>query len=226
MRRSPSISTAAPATARPSPTRSATTGAAGRWRPAEGPRFGGRARPAARDGQRLRDGWQLRRLYDELDRGRCPDSSSAWSSTMASSTPARWPTRPRNCGSTNGSTAAIPITRRRRVREMEPGQLRHKWKTPQLVDHKRERFPHPLHAGDRRVHRASAPQHSVAPAGLPRREPLGAEAEELGAVVRRGVRLDGPLDGAGRAGAGGCAWRRGGAEPDGAGGVSCSRHIG
>ena len=41
------------------------------------------------------------------------------------------------------------------------------WKTPQLVITSRERFPHPLHAGHRRLHRAPAPQHPVAAAGLP-----------------------------------------------------------
>ena len=59
---------------------------------------------------------------------------------------------------------------------------------PELEDaaagrHQREGLPHPLHAGDRRLHRAPAPQHPVAAADLPGREPLGAEAEELGAMV-------------------------------------------
>ena len=62
-------------------------------------------------------------------------------------------------------------------------------------DHQRERLPHPLHAGDRRLHRAPAPQHPVAAAGLPGREPLGAEAEELDPMVRRGVRLAGAMAG-------------------------------
>ena len=57
------------------------------------------------------------------------------------------------------------------------------WKTPQLVDHQREGLPHSLHAGDRRLHRAPAPRHPVAAADLPGREPLGAEAEELGPMV-------------------------------------------
>ena len=71
------------------------------------------------------------------------------------------------------------------------------WKTPQLVDHQREGLPNSLHAGDRGLHRAPAPQHPVAAADLPGREPLGAEAEELGSVVRRGLRLDAPWLGEG-----------------------------
>ena len=50
-------------------------------------------------------------------------------------------------------------------------------------DHQREGLPHPLHAGPRRLHRAPAPQYPVASARLPRREPLGAEAEELDPMV-------------------------------------------
>ena len=58
-----------------------------------------------------------------------------------------------------------------------------RWKTPQLVITSRERLPHSLHARDRRLHRAPAPQHPVAAAGVPGREPLGAEAEELDRMV-------------------------------------------
>ena len=50
-------------------------------------------------------------------------------------------------------------------------------------DHRREGFPHPLHAGPRRLHRAPAPRHPVAAARLPGREPLGAEAEEFDPMV-------------------------------------------
>ena len=62
-------------------------------------------------------------------------------------------------------------------------------------DHRREGLPHPLHPGARRLHRAPAARHPVAAAGQSGREPLGAQAEELAAMVSRGDRLDGSLDG-------------------------------
>ena len=87
-----------------------------------------------------------------------------------------------------------------RVREMEPGQLRARtgrrrsWSITSEKD-----FRIPYTQGHRRLHRAPAPQHPVAAAGLPGREPLGAEAEELDPMVRRGVRLDGAMAGTGAA---------------------------
>ena len=62
-------------------------------------------------------------------------------------------------------------------------------------DHRREGLSHSLFAGPRQLHRAPAPRHAVEAAGLPRREPLGAEAEELDPMVWRGAGLAGTLDG-------------------------------
>ena len=68
-----------------------------------------------------------------------------------------------------------------------------KWKTPMLVITGEKDYPHPLYAGPGQLHRAPAPRHSVEAAGLPGREPLGAEAQELDPMVWRGVRVDGPV---------------------------------
>ena len=81
------------------------------------------------------------------------------------------------------------------VREVEPGQLRRRVEDADAGDHRREGFPHPLHAGAGELHRAPAARHPVAAAGVPEREPLGAEAEELAAMVWRGAGLDGQVDG-------------------------------
>jgi hypothetical protein len=112
MPRSPSISTARPATARPSPTASTRIGAASRCRTCNS--------AWCRRGQ----GWRRRSLQRLRRRGSYggymmnwiegsgPMRSSASSSTMACSMPAPWPMKPTSCGSTNGNMAATPISRR------------------------------------------------------------------------------------------------------------------
>ena len=141
-------------------------------------------RPAARRQPRLRARRLLRRLHDELDRG-------PLARPVQMHRPARRRVRrPRHGLRDRGAVVRRMGARRPsllrgagRVREMEPGQLRTELEDAAAGDHQRERLPHPLHAGHRGVHRAAAPQHPVAAAGLPRREPLGAEAEELGPMV-------------------------------------------
>src|SRR4030095_4956006 len=59
--------------------------------------------------------------------------------------------------------------------------------------HRREGLPHPLYPGDRQLHRLAASRHSIAPAGQPGREPLGAAAEEFDSVVWRGAGLVGEV---------------------------------
>ena len=139
MPRSPSISTARPATARPSPTRSTATGAARRSRicaSASPP-------PAATDrAARHRQCLRARRLLWRLH-GRTgspatgPTASNAWSAIRASSTSAPWPMRPRSSGSTNGSSAG-PITSPRRPRITSAttrSTSSQNWRTPMLVIH-------------------------------------------------------------------------------------------
>ena len=82
------------------------------------------------------------------------------------------------------------------VREMESGQLRRPVEDADAGHHRREGFPHSLHAGPRDLHRAPAAQRPVAAAGQSERKPLGAETPQLAAMVWRGARLDGPVDGA------------------------------
>ena len=66
---------------------------------------------------------------------------------------------------------------------------------PDAGHHRRKGFPHSLHAGAGELHRAPAARHPVEAGGVPRRESLGAQAEEFDPMVWRGVRLDEPLDG-------------------------------
>ena len=78
---------------------------------------------------------------------------------------------------------------------MEPGQLRGEVEDADAGDHRREGLPHSVHAGAGDVHRVAAARDSIATAGEPEREPLGAEAEELAAMVWGSVGLDGEVDG-------------------------------
>ena len=82
------------------------------------------------------------------------------------------------------------------VREMEPGQPRRQLEDADAGHHRREGFPHSLHPGPRRL----SPRSSAAsiPSRLlvfPDEKPLGAQAEEEPAMVWRGARLDGEVDG-------------------------------
>ena len=104
----------------------------------------------------------------------------------ASSTRAPWPTRPRSCGSTNGSMAGTLLRGAGRVTRSGTRSISSpNWRTPQLVIHSEQRFPHSLHPGPRRLHRAAAARHSLAAAGVPGREPLGAEAKQLDPIQNR-----------------------------------------
>src|SRR5688572_27975815 len=76
---------------------------------------------------------------------------------------------------------------------MEPGQSRHRVEDADASDHFREGFPHSLYPGAGEFHCAPAPRDPVEAAGLPRREPLGAQAEELDAMVWRGARVAGEI---------------------------------
>ena len=59
-----------------------------------------------------------------------------------------------------------------------------RWKTPQLVDHRREGLSPALYARDRCLHRFAAPRHSLSPGGLSQRESLGPRTAKLAPVVR------------------------------------------
>ncbi len=72
-----------------------------------------------------------------------------------------------------------------------------KWKTPQLVITSEKDFRIPYTQGHRRVHRAPAARDPVAAARLPRREPLGAQAEERRSMVSRSAGLAGEIYGQG-----------------------------
>ena len=136
--------------------------------PAEGPRFRHRARSAARRRQRLRARRFLRRLYDELDRGEL-------ARPVQMHRPARRRVRRPRHGLRDRGIVVRRMGARRAcllrgpggVREVEPGQLRGEVEDSAARYHVRERFPHSLHAGHRRLHRAPAPRHPVAAAGLP-----------------------------------------------------------
>ena len=73
------------------------------------------------------------------------------------------------------------------------------FKTPTLVIHGERDYRVPLEQSLGDVHGAPAPGRSRAALDLPRREPLGAQALELGSLVLRGGRLARPLDQALRA---------------------------
>ena len=78
-----------------------------------------------------------------------------------------------------------------------------KWSPRNFVDRvqdadprraRRARLPGAARAGPGDVHGAAPPGRARAPRDVPRREPLGAEARELGTMVRGGDRLARPLD--------------------------------
>ena len=97
----------------------------------------------------------LRRLHDQLDRGRNgPTASSAWSATTASSTTAACTTRPRSSGFRSGRSAV----RNTRTPRATPSSIRSiyvaKWKTPTLVIHGQLDYRVPLRAGPVGVHGA------------------------------------------------------------------------
>ena len=116
-----STSTARPATARRSPIRSAATGAASRSRTCRRVSPPRSTKYPWLDGERAcalgasYGGYMMNWIA-----GNWPSRSGAWSVTPASSTAAPWRTRPRSCGSTNGSTAARRSKCRRTSRSTTP----------------------------------------------------------------------------------------------------------
>ena len=69
------------------------------------------------------------------------------------------------------------------LRAVQPGQPCRQVARADAGGPGRQGFPHPGRTGHRHLHRAAAPRHPEPVAALPGREPLGAEAAELGAVA-------------------------------------------
>ena len=80
-------------------------------------------------------------------------------------------------------------TAARDLRAQQPGQFRAELAHADDADPWRARFPDSLQPVARRVQRAPAPRHAVAPDRLPRRESLGPEAAKLDPMVSRGPSL-------------------------------------
>ena len=78
-----------------------------------------------------------------------------------------------------------------RLRALQPGGFRRQVAHAHAGDPRRAGLPHPLLAGHRRLHRAAAPRHREQAAGVPGREPLGAEAGQQRALVPHRPRLAG-----------------------------------
>src|SRR5262249_47255947 len=77
----------------------------------------------------------------------------------------------------------------RDVRALEPVQPREELPDANPGRPRRARLPRAARAGPLDVHGAPAPRRTQPAPRLPGREPLGAEAAELGALVRRGAGL-------------------------------------
>ena len=103
---------------------------------------------------------------------------------MAYSTEELWFTEWEN----GGTYFAVPD----KLRALQPGAPRRQVEDADAGDPGREGLPHPDLAGAGRLHRAAAPGHREQAAGVPGREPLGAEAGQLGDVAPHGDRLARP----------------------------------
>jgi hypothetical protein len=142
------------------------------------------ADPQDRRWQRLRDGRILWRIHDELDRGPVARQVQVHR-------PARWRVRRACHGLRNrGAVVRRMGTRRTRllrgargVREVEPGEPRGQVEDADAGGDEREGLPHSLYPGPCRLHRVADAQGPVRTAGLPRREPLGAQGEEFTAMA-------------------------------------------
>ena len=130
-----------------------------------------------------------------------PTASARSSRTTASSTSSRCTARPRSCGSPSGRWAGRTGRTARAYEKWSPRNFVTALQDADARRPRRARLPGAGRAGPRDVHRAAAAGRARAPRHVPRREPLGAEARELGAMVRGGDRLARPLDEGGRAGA-------------------------
>ena len=139
-RRCSSTSTARPATARRSPTRSAGTGAASRSRICR------RASPPRStkypwlDGDRLRARRVVRRLHGQLDRRQLARAVQVPGQPRRHLRRAPWPTRPRSCGSTSGSTAARRATEPENYEKHNPVEPRHEVEDADARDPRRARL--------------------------------------------------------------------------------------
>ena len=80
------------------------------------------------------------------------------------------------------------------LRALEPARVRRWLQDADARDPRRARLPRARRAGARDVHRAAPAGRARAPRRLPRREPLGSQAGQLGALVRGGPRLARALD--------------------------------
>ena len=144
---------------------------------------------------------ELRRLHGQPHGRRSGtshgDVSSPTTATSMSGSPT---TRPRSSGSRSGSMAARRGITRSGLRASTTPSITSRSGRPDAGD---PRGPDYRVSRGRRpggVHRAAASGGALEAAPFPRREPLGAQASELGAVARDGARVARPLDGARRSG--------------------------